>query len=63
MAVAGDLLFLAASENAVIGSVMAGYDGHRGWLYSVAVSPLHRKQGIGSALIKHAEQALETLGA
>src|SRR5690606_22403502 len=32
-----DLLFVAVDGGSVIGSVMAGYDGHRGWLYSVAV--------------------------
>lgn len=62
LAVADGLIFLAVRDNAVIGSVMAGYDGHRGWLYSVAVSANHRKQGIGSVLIRHAEQALEKLG-
>jgi ribosomal protein S18 acetylase RimI-like enzyme len=41
---------------------MAGYDGHRGWIYSVAVSPAHRRQGIGSLLVAHAERALIDLG-
>lgn len=56
------LLFLAVKDDAVIGTVMAGYDGHRGWLYSVAVHPEHRQQGAGSALIKHAERELENRG-
>lgn len=33
-----ELLFVALNGDEVIGSIMAGYDGHRGWLYSVAVS-------------------------
>ena len=41
---------------------MAGYDGHRGWLYSLAVAPSLRNQGIGSQLVQHAEQALIKLG-
>jgi hypothetical protein len=41
---------------------MAGYDGHRGWLYSVAVSPVHRRVGVGSALIREAEKRLLALG-
>ncbi len=57
-----DLLFLALLENRVVGTIMAGYDGHRGWLYSVAVCPQHRLLGIGTLLIRHAEQALATLG-
>ncbi len=47
---------------AVIGTTLAGYDGHRGWLYSVAVHPTHRGQGLGAALIRHAEQALAARG-
>lgn len=60
---AGDgLFFVAMSGSTVIGTVMAGYDGHRGWLYSVAVHPGHRKQGVGSRLVTHAEHALTGLG-
>jgi len=41
---------------------MAGYDGHRGWLYTVAVSPQYRRQGIGRKLVQHAESALIEMG-
>ena len=41
---------------------MAGYDGHRGWLYSVAVDPDHRRAGIGKAMVRQAERALRDLG-
>jgi ribosomal protein S18 acetylase RimI-like enzyme len=58
LAVQDGLFFLAVEQGIVIGTVMAGYDGHRGWLYSVAVHPLHRKQGLGAALVRFAEQAL-----
>jgi ribosomal protein S18 acetylase RimI-like enzyme len=53
-----DLLFVAVDGEAVIGSIMAGYDGHRGWLYAVAVSKARQGEGIGRALVAHAEQAL-----
>ncbi|OKH52775.1 GNAT family acetyltransferase [Scytonema sp. HK-05] len=43
---------------AIVGTIMAGYDGHRGWLYTVAVTPQHRRQGIGSKLVQHAESVL-----
>lgn len=49
------LFFVALSGNEVIGTVLAGYDGHRGWLYSVAVHPSHRRKGIGMNLVRHAE--------
>jgi len=60
---AGDgLFYVAMADDQVVGTVMAGYDGHRGWIYSVAVSPACRRQGIGSKLIAHAEQALIDMG-
>jgi ribosomal protein S18 acetylase RimI-like enzyme len=57
-----DLLFVAAEGSEIRGSVMAGYDGHRGWLYSVAVRASARRGGLGTALVRHAEQALLALG-
>lgn len=56
------LFFVALIANQVIGTIMAGYDGHRGWIYLVAVHPEHRKQGIGSLLVSHAERALTERG-
>jgi ribosomal protein S18 acetylase RimI-like enzyme len=56
------LLFVAARDGAVIGSVMAGYDGHRGWLYSVAVHPARRRRGTGRKLVLHAVEQLQSLG-
>ena len=50
-----DLFFVALQDEKVIGTIMAGYDGHRGWLYSLAVAPSLRNQGIGSQLVQHAE--------
>lgn len=61
-AVADGLLFVALLDGQVIGTSMAGYDGHRGWLYSIAVSPDHQRLGIGRALVLRAEEALITLG-
>jgi len=56
------LFFVAVVDDAVVGTVLAGYDGHRGWLYAVAVHPQHRKQGLGKALVRFAEQALTARG-
>jgi ribosomal protein S18 acetylase RimI-like enzyme len=41
---------------------MAGYDGHRGWLYSLGVHPSRRHHGLGRLLLSHAEVALTKLG-
>lgn len=62
LAVADNLFFVAIADDAVIGTAMAGYDGHRGWLYSVCVDPVQRKLGIGADLVRRAEAALVSLG-
>jgi ribosomal protein S18 acetylase RimI-like enzyme len=62
LAVDDRLFFVALSGQEVVGSVMAGYDGHRGWIYSVAVSPTYRRRGIGSQLVVAAERALAGKG-
>lgn len=56
------MLFVAAMEGRLIGTAMAGYDGHRGWLYAVAVHPDHRRSGLGTRLVRHAEGALVAAG-
>jgi ribosomal protein S18 acetylase RimI-like enzyme len=56
-------LFLVATEkDALIGSAMVGFDGHRGWVYYLAVSPQHRRLSIGRALMQEAEQLLVERG-
>ena len=46
----------------LVGTVMAGYEGHRGWLNYLAVAPEQRKRGIGSELVRHAVSAMQKLG-
>jgi len=62
LAVQRDLLLVAQEDGHVLGTIMAGYDGHRGWLYKLAVHPRARGCGIARALIRAAEQALGELG-
>ena len=62
LAMQDGLFFVALVDQAVVGTVLAGYDGHRGWLYSVAVHPSQRKKGLGAALVRFAEQALIARG-
>ncbi len=52
------LFFVAELKGVLVGTIMAGYDGHRGWLYSLAVAPAFRRRGFGAALMWHAEQEL-----
>jgi ribosomal protein S18 acetylase RimI-like enzyme len=62
LAVQPELLLVALDGTAVIGSIMAGYDGHRGWLYAAAVLPSHRRQGVAKALAQDAVTRLQGLG-
>ncbi|PTQ97812.1 ribosomal protein S18 acetylase RimI-like enzyme [Paraburkholderia sp. GV068] len=57
-----ELFFVAVLGERVVGTVMGGYDGHRGWLYSLAVDESLRRHGIGSRLVAHVEAALTALG-
>ena len=62
LAVADDMLLVAVEEEAVIGTTMAGYDGHRGWLHKVAVLPQYQRRGVATALVRHAILALRSAG-
>ncbi len=57
-----DLFFVAEAAKILVGTAMAGFDGHRGWVYYVAVHPEHRRQGIGRALMHRVEQGLKDIG-
>ena len=57
-----DLIFVAEDNGKLIGTSMAGYDGHSGWIYSVAVDPQHRRMSIGKQLVVYATQVLNDLG-
>ena len=62
LAIQRDLFLLAVARFEIVGSVMGGYDGHRGWVYYVTVSPRHRRKGIGTALMRSVEDRLARLG-
>jgi ribosomal protein S18 acetylase RimI-like enzyme len=52
-------LFLIGDESgAVVATAMVGYDGHRGWVYYLAVDPAHRGAGHSRALMAEAERLL-----
>jgi ribosomal protein S18 acetylase RimI-like enzyme len=57
-----DLMLVALEGPRVVGSVMAGYEGHRGWISRLAVLQAHRRKGIGQALLSEAEKRLAALG-
>jgi ribosomal protein S18 acetylase RimI-like enzyme len=53
---------LATAGATVVGSVMVGHDGHRGWLYYLAVAPTRRRAGLGRDLVAAAERWLAARG-
>ena len=58
----GDNLLVLEEDNQLIGSVMVGYEGHRGWVNYLAVHPDHQRQGLGRLLMDEAERRLRDLG-
>ncbi len=56
-------LIVAEADGAIVGSVVAGWDGWRGSIYRLAVAPGHRRAGLGVALLRAAEARLAELGA
>ena len=53
-----DGFLVATHEGRIVGSVMAGYEGHRGWINYLAVDPDSRRSGLGRALMQAAERWL-----
>ncbi|MAQ98935.1 MAG: GNAT family acetyltransferase [Oceanospirillaceae bacterium] len=62
LSVQPELFLVGLSGNQVIASAMAGYDGHRGSVYYLAVDPHHQRIGIGSEIMRHIERLLTDLG-
>jgi 4-oxalocrotonate tautomerase family enzyme len=60
--VQSDLFFVGTIDNRIVATVMAGYDGHRGWIYYLAVDPDYQRQQIGRRMIEKAESALKKRG-
>lgn len=57
-----ELFLVAELEGDVVGTTLAGDDGHRGWLHLVAVSPDHRGGDVGRALVREAARRLRERG-
>jgi ribosomal protein S18 acetylase RimI-like enzyme len=60
--VRGDLLLVGLSDGKIVASAMVGYEGHRGWVNYLAVSPRHWKLGFGRRMIAEAERRLRAEG-
>jgi ribosomal protein S18 acetylase RimI-like enzyme len=57
-----EMFIVGCSDEQVIATVMAGYDGHRGWINYLAVHPDHQRNGIGRRMMEEAESRLRATG-
>lgn len=55
-------VLVALAEDRVSGSAMVGFDGHRGWIYYVAVDPQLQRQGLGRRLLDECQRWLLARG-
>jgi ribosomal protein S18 acetylase RimI-like enzyme len=62
LAVAPELFLVGRQDGRVVAAVIAGWDGHRGWIYHLAVAPDLRRRGVGSRMVEAAEALLRTRG-
>jgi ribosomal protein S18 acetylase RimI-like enzyme len=58
LAVQPELFLVGVIDSAVMATVMAGYEGHRGWVNYLAVAPAFRRRGLARALMQHVEDLL-----
>jgi len=56
------LFFVGELDEEIVASCMAGYDGHRGWIYYLAVKSKYQKQGLATSILLHSENALLKIG-
>lgn len=62
MAVRPDLFLVGVIDQSIVASAMAGYEGHRGWINYLAVSPDNRRAGLGRQIMEAAEALLRECG-
>jgi ribosomal protein S18 acetylase RimI-like enzyme len=62
LAVQRELFLVGELDGEIIATVMAGFDGHRGWVHLVAVAPKQRQRGFGRAIMGEAEKKLRDIG-
>jgi ribosomal protein S18 acetylase RimI-like enzyme len=57
-----DLFLVGVVESRIVATVMAGYEGHRGWLNYLAVAPAEQRQGFARTIVAEAERLLRECG-
>ena len=59
---AGSVILVAEGDDELLATAMVGYDGHRGWVYYLAVSPTRQRSGLGKAIMAAAQDWLAEKG-
>lgn len=54
--------FVALYDAQIVGAILCGHDGRRGYIHHLAVDPQHRRKGIGRSLVDNCMQALQEIG-
>jgi ribosomal protein S18 acetylase RimI-like enzyme len=62
LAVRPDLFLVGILDGRLVASVMAGYEGHRGWLNYLAIDPEFQRRGLARLIVERAEQLLRDAG-
>ena len=57
-----DLFLVGESDGEIVATVMGGYEGHRGWINYLAVSPQHQRKGYGRKMMEYVEQSIRLKG-
>ena len=57
-----DLFLVGESRGEIVATVMGGYEGHRGWINYLAVSPQHQRKGYGREIMEFVEQRIQLMG-
>ncbi|SIT33168.1 GNAT family acetyltransferase [Achromobacter sp. MFA1 R4] len=62
LSVQSDLFLVGTVDGVIVATLMGGYDGHRGWINYLAVSPAHRRRNYATALMRAVERKLLAMG-
>ncbi len=62
LTVQSDLFLVGVVGDEIVGTLMGGYDGHRGWINYLAVAPAHQRRGYAAALMRAVERKLLEMG-
>ena len=57
-----ELFLVGVTEKRIVATIMGGYEGHRGWVNYLAVSPTHQRKGYGREIMEHVEAILREKG-